>query len=397
MKYQKRYFPAEEVRAAAQGNWLSILLTLAPHLEPAIQKPGRHTACPVHGGTDGFRLFKDAHVKGGGICNTCGAKADGISLLMWANDWSYLQALEQVAGLLGVEPKGQSGRSAGGEPVDQAKIAKVQSFYQQKPWLAELKREMEARLQRDLEYGKQLAERMEKLWDTCIALSDAGSAIGRMYLNKRGLTVAKVSSDALRFHPALPYYEDGTRIGEFPALVAAIRDHEGKMVTLHRTYLSDSGSKAKIRGGTKSTKKMMPVPAGLDIKGAAIRLSDQVGEVLGISEGVETALSCSRATGIPTWAAISALLMEHVEVPASVKLVVIWADKDRSETGELSAFALQRKLASQGVQSVIALPSMDIPAGEKGLDWNDVLIKHGRRGFPAPSMIDTWFSMYKQN
>ena len=42
---------------------------LAPALEPALSRVGRHVACPVHGGTDGFRLFRDADRRAG-VCAT---------------------------------------------------------------------------------------------------------------------------------------------------------------------------------------------------------------------------------------------------------------------------------------------------------------------------------------
>ena len=66
-------FDVNEVRAAAEGRWLEICGILAPQLAPAMEKIGTHVPCPVHGGDDGFRLFKDFSKSGGGICNTCGA------------------------------------------------------------------------------------------------------------------------------------------------------------------------------------------------------------------------------------------------------------------------------------------------------------------------------------
>ncbi|EAB2091575.1 TPA_asm: hypothetical protein G3541_004674 [Salmonella enterica subsp. enterica serovar Heidelberg] len=97
------YYKADTVREAANGNWLFILAALAPHLEPALRKPGRHVSCPIHGGKDGFRLFKDAHLTGGGVCNTCGANHDGFELLMWLNNWDFKQCLSEVGDYLGVE------------------------------------------------------------------------------------------------------------------------------------------------------------------------------------------------------------------------------------------------------------------------------------------------------
>ncbi len=61
-----------------------------------------------------------------------------------------------------------------------------------------------------------------------------------------------------------------TEVGKFPAIVCAIRDVEGNLVTLHRTYLTQNGKKAKVG----NAKKMMPIPDGLDVNGAAIRLGE---------------------------------------------------------------------------------------------------------------------------
>ena len=46
------------VRAAARGRWVAVLQALAPELDAALAKPGRHVGCPVHGGRDGFRLLQ---------------------------------------------------------------------------------------------------------------------------------------------------------------------------------------------------------------------------------------------------------------------------------------------------------------------------------------------------
>ena len=58
---------ARDVRQFASGLWLDVLGALAQPLIPALRRPGRHVPCPVHGGTDGFRLFRDADQTGGGV------------------------------------------------------------------------------------------------------------------------------------------------------------------------------------------------------------------------------------------------------------------------------------------------------------------------------------------
>lgn len=507
----KQYFDAKQVRDAASGNWLEILMALSPHLEGALRKPGRHASCPVHGGKDGFRLFKDVAHKGGGICNTCGPKSDGVSLLMWANGWDYQTTLEAVAGLLGVEAEARKGtradvvqgadasakavREYSGRLVDygfavyphdaqqsksffvqveqssgqertlwgvdleralkQAKAQKgdtvvaknlgreavtvelpngqhrathrntwviesqeaqarqaqaaveemdavtaseeapvspinVVSMHKHKPWLKELRAELEERAKRDAEYSAKLREQIQARWDSCLPLHDVNTAPARMYLTARCLSMRGISSEALRYAPSLPYHdEEGNKVGDFPALVAAIRDVDGEIVTLHRIYLSDSGSKARLPGNS-ATKKMMPVPQGLEVTGCAVQLSGPaVGGVIGIAEGIETALSVQRATGMPTWAAVSAVLLERFEVPEGVHTVVIWADKDVSKTGECSAEVLRARLEAEGIRAHVLLPRMPIPGAAKSVDWNDVLVQHGISGFPEPRYLRT--------
>lgn len=54
MKY---FLNIEEIRPLAKGHWDYIFSALAPQLSVAMEQPGKHVPCPVHGGKDGFRLF----------------------------------------------------------------------------------------------------------------------------------------------------------------------------------------------------------------------------------------------------------------------------------------------------------------------------------------------------
>ena len=132
---------------------------------------------------------------------------------------------------------------------------------------------------------------------------------------------------------------------------------------------------------------MMSIPQGLDVKGCAIQLMSPVNGVLGVSEGIETGLSGFRATGIPVWAAVNAVLLENFEVPKGVHTVIVWADKDVSMTGERSAEVLRARLEKEGITCIVLLPSMFIPRNAKSVDWNDVLIKQGLMGFPEPRFL----------
>ena len=95
---------AKEVKRLASGYWNSIVATLAPQLEQAVQKTGKHVPCPIHGGQDGFRLFRDFNATGGGICNTCGEFTDGFSLIQWVNEWSFSETLKAINEYLNGKP-----------------------------------------------------------------------------------------------------------------------------------------------------------------------------------------------------------------------------------------------------------------------------------------------------
>jgi len=157
-----------------------------------------------------------------------------------------------------------------------------------------------------------------------------------------------------------------------------VRDPTGKIVGMHRTYLDGRGGKAPVR----KAKKEMPRPSEMQTRGGAIRLGEP-GAILGVAEGIETALACWTATGIPTWSTLNRVLMEQFMPPAGIEQVVIFADKDRSGAGQLSAAKLAQRLLTSGQDVVVIQPRPPIPEGASGIDWNDVLCTQGPAGFNA--------------
>src|SRR5690606_25508506 len=84
--------------------------------------------------------------------------------------------------------------------------------------------------------------------------------------------------------------------------------------------------------------------------------------VLGIAEGIETALAVNRATGMTVWAALSATLLERWEPPAEAETIYIWADSDRPDRqgirrGEEAAERLRQRLAGTRIKARVLLPS----------------------------------------
>ncbi|MHB8409579.1 MAG: DUF7146 domain-containing protein [Acidiferrobacterales bacterium] len=336
-----------DVKQAATGRWRWILESLAPSLEAALAKPGKHVACPVHGGKDGFRLFnKDLDEKGGGVCNTCGAFPDGFAVLMWANYWNFVETKSAVAELLGIGDNKRTGRArspVAPPPQHQVPAAK------------------------DPRENEKLRARLRRIWRDTAPLGDTIGTPVLEYLRGRGLKM-KTSPMDLRAHPGLDYFHDGKKIGEFPAMVAIVRDPNGVPVTLHTTYLTLQGEKAPV----PSIKKLQPYPDDRSLKGAAIRLA-KPGDVLGEAEGIETALAVMEATGMPVWSAVNAALLANTEPPATVRRLYLWGDRDLKGAGRAAVDKALDRLSASGIAVVGILPPAEMYDGvSKSLDWLDV-------------------------
>jgi hypothetical protein len=333
------------VREQVAGRWLDVLAELAPELEAAIGRLGRHVPCPVHGGTDGFRLFGNADVNGGGICNTCGAYPDGFALLMWLKGWSFPGALQAVAQALGLS----EGR------VLPSRCRRLLSIQEKR---------------RD---PSSLLAAIDRVWERSLAPDDRLAGPLRDYLERRGLAEARLDAGVVRFHPSLGYWSRDGRgrpqcVARFPAMVARVAGPDGRPLTLHRTYLTRDGSKAPVA----EPRKLMVAPGTLS--GGAIRLFAPTNE-LGLAEGIETALAVHLWTGMPVWSAVSARMLEAIALPPGIARIVIWADLDRSGAGQSAAEQLRARLRADGIETAVELPPGPIPAGAKGVDFADLWLR----------------------
>ena len=357
--WQNRWKDAKE---RATGNWGSILRAKAPRLKSALDAEGkRHIPCPSPShpdSKDAFRVFKDYAVTGGGVCNTCGTFRDGFSLLQWVNGWSGKEVLEEVESYLG----NRIGTHEPRFPVIQAPS---------KDYTIE---------------NESLRRSLNRVWLESVPIDASMAEPARRYLAGRGLALNVMPN--LMFHPALSYHDGQKVIGRFPAIVAMVYGSTGKPVTIHRTYLTRDGQKADV----ESPKKLMSYPNDRKIMGGAIQLC-KPGRVLGVAEGIETALAVWLGTGIPTWATVNAVMMENFVPPPGVEQLIAFADKDRpskvhpSGHGQEASKALVLKTWKRGIKAMAITPSGEIDTGEKSLDWLDILMRDGRNGFPSLESI----------
>lgn len=432
------------VREAARGHWDAIFSALAPMLKTAMQRPGKHVPCPIHGGKDGFRLFSDYVMAGSCVCNTCGMFRDGFETLEWLHGWGFAQTLAKVAWVLGLQPRQgeevvaretlnrsyrghilsmgtpsvplqrafegflveiddeishcvrklgtcslkQALAEANVRPHERVEIVLVARERLRRPsgltrtryvWC--VKRLM-SKAQEQLfsaekaHFNSELARAIRTRWLEAIPFeaSDPRQKPLLRYLQRRGLSEVEESVlKNLRFEER--FFDSESRQW-CPAMLAAVRDGSGKLVTLHRTLLTADGRKADVN----VPKRLMRLPDDRTINGSAIHFGEPR-DVLALAEGIETALSVIAGTGLPCWSCINAGGLERVDIPNFVKRVLIFADKDRNGIGELSAMVLSRRLQTIGRDVVVVSVPFEIPKGEKSIDWNDVLIRRGRENF----------------
>ncbi len=205
------------------------------------------------------------------------------------------------------------------------------------------------------------AERIARLQAACRPLVPGDPVT--LYLKRRGFAGVWPLPACLRYHPALPYWHDGEGIGTFPVMVAPLTAPDGSIVALHRTYLTQSGLKADVPSVKKLTMTSGP------LAGACIRLHDAKDGVIGIAEGIETALAAWLASGVPTVAAYSATNLAAWQWPAGVRRIVIFADHDPA--GAVAADKLRQRARAAGLQCSVMTPS------EPGADWADVWAQRG--------------------
>lgn len=246
-------------------------------------------------------------------------------------------------------------------------------------------RAMQTRLaQQTAEDSAKAAERISTIWRESVSLEWGMPQPILNYLKSRKVAVGckSLGDDCLRYHPELPYYDEDENgdvklLGKYPAIIAAIKSLEDEIITLHRTYLTPNGQKAPV----DNPRKMLPVPDERNACAGAIHLGGLPTDgVLGVAEGMETALSAMKIYRIPTWSLVSATILERFEIPQQVKTLLIWADKDKSFAGQKAAKALQQRAQQQGVKAYILLPNRPIVG--KSIDWNDVMVSEGIYGFP---------------
>lgn len=349
-----------------RGLWLAAFSGLASHhLTPAMRKLGENVTCPIDGDIEGFRLFKDANETGGGVKQNRlqdGVYPDGITLLMEVLGRPFTEVFDSLADWL--DGTGKRSDNA----LYDADIRSIPATARRSSI-------------KTVSNASDMREWLNNLWIHSMKLDDPKAIVARKYLEGRHILDAALNARDLRFNPALTFKDsDGRCVGKFPGLTALVRDHSGIPVAIHRTFLTKTGEKLRLEGHKSSRKQ---TPAVSNSKGRIVRLAPPIDGVLGLAEGLETALSVIQATQVPVWSCLTASLMSRFVPPKGVHTLMIFIDIDRSGAGQKAAIGLAERLAIKGIRVIPMVPLLKREMCQKSIDWADQLdsdLQHGTHG-----------------
>jgi DNA primase len=196
----------------------------------------------------------------------------------------------------------------------------------------------------DIRYAK-------RIWDGAVELKGTPA---EAYLRAR--KIRGPLSPELRFHPACYYSETKET---WPAMVARLVDKDG-FRSVQRTYLDrEAPRKAPLEHAKKTGRGRM--------EGAAVRLREPTTGILGLAEGIETAMSAAMLYQLPVWATLSSQRLGLIDVPEGVSNLVIFADGGKP--GQDAAYQAQELYEAAGLFVEVVLPGADF-SPEHG-DFND--------------------------
>ncbi len=296
----------------AKGKWPAILPALG------VDKrflANRHGPCPLCDGTERFR-FDDKEGKGTWYCNQCGA-GDGVALVMKVNGWDFKEAARKIEEVAGSAQRTAIRNGPAPEKVQADRAA---------------------------------------FWKASAPIDDVPAVVA--WWTRRLGVIPKLAD--VHGHHALQLWEDGANLGHHPAMLAKVRDPEGRWVNLHRTFLTKDGQKCDLAEPRRVMAVTIP-------PGSAIRLFEH-GETLGVAEGIETAVAAALHHSVPVWATINSTGLKTWAPPEGVKRVIIFGDNDKKAGGQAAAWTLAHKLLCKDIEAEVRIPE------RPGWDWNDVFL-----------------------
>lgn len=321
--------------------WISLLVSYGV---PADRLTGDACACPICGGTDRF-TYDNKRGRGDWVCRQCNnGKAmagDGLQLITRLNRIGLYRLMRQLDG--GPAPHAINGAAAAAAPKPKRKAD-----------------------------PKFIANRLNSMWDAAKPVS-SGDLVMR-YLGARVPGLRFVPSRALRLG-MLEYRHEKKVIGSWPGILARFELPDGRLGTLHRTYLERSTpSKAKIISSDGEILDSRLNDMTLNpLQGGAVRLMEPVDGEIGVAEGLESALGAHMESGVPMWYCLNIGLLRQFVVPEGlgIRVVHIFVDfddidpKTGKSVGVAGGLELAKRLKSEGFTVFVHRPRV------RGTDYAD--------------------------
>ena len=324
----------------ADGRWAEILAAAGIDRSFLTGRAGPCPFCP-DGGTDRF-VFQNN--KGGGryLCRVCteARYRSGFDFLMRHMGYrEFWEAADHVREFCG---HGETNGSRDGNPAVLVRAAKAPVSNAVTPELI-IKR----------------TAKMESLMGAtrCVVAGDPVD----LYLKNRIKGLVSIPEE-IRFHPALEYWdppeEPGGRYtlrGLYPAMLVRGLDADGRLVQVHKTFLTHEGRKADVPFPKKTD-------VGVGSNSFALRMGWPTGDTLGVCEGIETGVASTLlGHNVPVWPCHSASVMANfilpVELRGQIKRVIIFSDNDAlkhgKRAGQDASQVLANRLRTDRVRSLI--------------------------------------------
>lgn len=194
-------------------------------------------------------------------------------------------------------------------------------------------------------------EAARRLW--AISQSIAGT-LAATYLRSRGITDVR-NLGALRFHPRCYYRaDDGAPTETWPALIASVRDLNGALTGVHRTWLDPT---TRDKAPVATQRKAMGDLLGHAVRfGTALPAPAHAG-VMAAGEGIETMLSLRQVMPeLPLAAALSANHLAALLLPSTLRRLYIARDDDPA--GHRATARLTERAEAAGIEALTLTPAL---------------------------------------